>query len=98
MSDWYWSYLIPDDVLYSGTWVLMVLMVIGLAVWFACSIAENTAKMGRQIRRPDYEALLRENGRLRGSLANAREENDYLRKLYRGLPPRVEEDDGRKAA
>ena len=98
MSGLYWSRLTAEGVLYSGTWVLMVLMVIGLAVWFVCSIAENIAQTGRQVRRSDYEALLRENGRLRGSLANAREENDYLRKLYRGLPPRAEEDEGRKAA
>jgi hypothetical protein len=81
-----WSHLPVGDVLSLGVWVLLVLMVVGLAVWFVCTIAENISKMGRRVRRPNHDALLRENERLKGSLAEAREENDYLRKLYRTLP------------
>ena len=62
MPDLYWSQLTVDHVLNFGVLVLMVLMVLGLAVWFVCSIAENTVKMGRQIGHSNYEALLRENG------------------------------------
>ncbi len=98
MPGLYWSHLAVDDVLNFGVRVLMVLMLIGLAVWFVCSVAENATKMGRWIRHSKYVALLRENERLRDLLADAREENDYLRKLYRGLPPRIEEDEGRSAA
>jgi hypothetical protein len=88
-----WSCLRIEDVFSFGIWVLMMLMMISLALWLARSIMENVIKMGRRIRRPNYDAaLLRENERLRDSLAEAQEENDYLRKLYRSLPPRAEED------
>ncbi|MDP8950721.1 MAG: hypothetical protein M3N18_00475 [Actinomycetota bacterium] len=100
MPGLYWSQLAVENVLNFGVWVLMVLMLIGLAVWFVCSIVENATKMRRrQIRHSEYVALLRENERLRDSLADAREENDYLRKLYRNPSPRVvEEDEGRRSA
>jgi hypothetical protein len=91
--------LAVEDVLSFGVWVLMVLMTISLALWLARSVVENVIKMGRRIRRPNYDvALLRENERLRDSLADAQEENDYLRKLYRSLQPRTQEDGGQKAA
>ncbi len=77
--------------------LLTMLMMLGLVVWFCCSVAENITKMGRRVRRPSYDALSRENERLRDSLVDARQENDYLRKLYRDLPPRVD-DEGRNAA
>ena len=94
-----WSRLAVEDVLSFGIWVLMVLMVTSLALWLARSIVENVIRMGRRIRRPNYDvALLRENERLRDSLADAQEENDYLRKLYRSLPPRAQDDGGQKAA
>lgn len=87
-------HLSVDEVLGFGISVLMALMMLSLALWFACSIVQNIAKMGRQVHRQSYEALWRENERLRDSLVEARQENDYLRKLYRNdLPPR-----GRKAA
>jgi hypothetical protein len=85
-----WNYLMTDEVLGSGILGLMVLLIIGIAVWLACSIVESIVKTGWQIRRSNYDALLRENERLRDSLAEAREKNDYLRKLYRNLPPRTE--------
>ena len=84
-----WNYLITDEVLGSGALGLMALLMLGIAVWLACSIAESIVKTGRQVRRSNYDALLRENERLRDSLVEAREENDYLRKLYRNVPSRA---------
>ena len=97
MPDLDLSPLAAEAVLGFGIWALMLLMTSSLAVWFACSIVESVIRMGRQVRRSDYHVLLRENERLRGSLSDAREENHYLRKLYRDFPPR-EEDGGRHAA
>ncbi len=85
-------HLTLDDALGFGALALTVSMMAGLAVWFALSFVENVAKVGRRISRPRYDALLRENERLRDSLADAREENDYLRSLYRDLPARAEEE------
>jgi|SRR5215207_9650670 len=92
-----WSHLVVDDVLNYSTWILMVLMITSLGVWFACSILENATKTGRRIRHSNYDALLRENERLRDSLVDAREENDFLRKLYRDPLSRTD-DEGRNAA
>lgn len=89
-------HLTLDDALGFGALALTVSMLAGLAVWFALSFVENVAKVGHRISRPSYDALLRENERLRDSLADAREENGYLRSLYRDLlhrdlPPQEEE-------
>jgi hypothetical protein len=97
MPDLYWSHLTVDDALNFGTWVLMVLMITSLALWFVYSIAQNVTKAGRRIQRSSYDTLVRENERLRDSLADAREENDFLRKLYRDPPPPAD-DEGRSAA
>jgi hypothetical protein len=91
------SHFAMYDVLDFGVWILMILMLIGLIIWFIRSIVENIAKMGRWVCHSDYEALMRENERLRDSLMDVQEENDYLRKLYRDLLPRTD-DEGRKAA
>jgi len=91
------SHFATYDVLGFGVWILMILMLLGLIVWFARSVVENIAKMGRWAHRSDYDALMRENERLRDSLTDVQEENYYLRKLYRDLPPRVD-DEGRNAA
>jgi hypothetical protein len=90
-------HLTLDDALGFGALALTVSMLAGLAVWFALSFVENVAKVGRRISRPSYDALLRENECLRDSLADAREENGYLRSLYRDLlhrdlPPQAEEE------
>jgi hypothetical protein len=92
-----WNYLMTDEVLGSGALGLMALLMIGIAVWLACSIVESIVRTGRQIRRSNYDALLRENERLRDSLAEACEKNDYLRKLYCNLPSRAG-DRGQNAA
>ena len=83
------SNLATTDVLGFGALVLMVLMLGSLAVWFACSTVESILKLRRQLRRSNYDVLLRENERLRDSLADAREENDYFRRLYRPHPFRA---------
>jgi hypothetical protein len=78
-------HLVLDGALGFGAIALTLSMMAALAVWFTCSVVQNVAKAGRLVSRPGYDALLRENERLRDSLADAREENDYLRSLYRDL-------------
>ncbi len=78
-------HLALDDALGFGALALTLSMTLALAVWFACSVAQNVAKAGRRASRPSYDALLRENERLRDALTDAREENGYLRSLYRDL-------------
>ncbi len=91
------SHLATYDLLGFGVYILMILMLMSLIVWFARSVAENIAKMGPWVCRSDYDALIRENERLRDSLVDVQQENDYLRKIYRDLPPRAD-DEGRNAA
>ena len=85
-----WSYTALEEALGFGISVLTVLMIASLAVWFACSIVEHVLKTKNNTRYPNHDALLRENERLRTLLVEAQEKNDYLRKLYRELPPRAE--------
>src|ERR687885_221254 len=90
-------HLVLDDALGFGALTLMLSMTAALTVWFTCSVVQNVAKAGRLASQPSYDALLRENERLRDSLADARQENDYLRSLYRDLlhrdlPARAEEE------
>src|ERR687885_272091 len=93
-----WSHLAAEDVLGLAIWILMMLMTISLGVWFACSIVENFTKTWRRRHHSNYDALLRENERLRDSLVDAQEENEYLRELYRGLPPRRAAEERRQSA
>jgi hypothetical protein len=92
-----WNNLIVEDMLGYGVSILMALMLLSLVVWFACSVIVHLVKMGRVSQHPNHNALLRENERLRNSLTDARQENDYLRKLYRDPPP-LAEDRTRNAA
>ncbi len=92
-----WTYTAVDEALGFGVSILTMLMVAGVAAWFARSVVESVAEMSRYVRRSNHEALLRENERLRGALAEAREKNDYLRKLYR-TPLLGVEDRARDAA
>ena len=78
-------HLVLDGALGFGALALTLSMMAALAVWFTCSVVQNVTKAGRLASQPSYDALLRENDRLRDSLADAREENDYLRSLYRDL-------------
>lgn len=82
-----WNNLMIEDMLGFGVSILMTLMLVSLAIWFACSAMAHLTKMGRRFRGSNHNALLRENERLRNSLTDARQENDYLRKLYRDPPP-----------
>lgn len=84
-----WSYTALEEALSFGISVLTVLMIASLAVWFACSIVEHVLKT-KSVHHPNHDLLLRENERLRALLTEAQEKNDYLRKLYRELPPRTE--------
>ncbi len=90
-------HLMLDDALGFGALALTLSMTAAIAVWFTCSVVHHVAKAGRLASRPGYDALLRENERLRDSLADAREENAFLRSLYRDLlhrdlPARAEEE------
>ena len=92
------GHLTIDDLLGFGVSILMLLMMLGIVVWFVSYIVEIVAKTGRRIRPNHDSALLRENERLRASLMDAQEENDYLRKIYRSGLPTDAEDGGRNAA
>jgi hypothetical protein len=92
-----WSYTALEEALGFGISVLTVLMTVSLAVWFACSIVEHVLKTKKNTHYPDYDALLRENERMRALLVEAQEKNDYLRQLYRELPPRVQYEERRAA-
>src|SRR4051794_30843275 len=92
-----WNNLMVEDMLGIGVSILMALMLLSLAVWFTFSVIVHLVKMGRRSQPPNHNALLRENERLRNSLTDARQENDYLRKLYRD-PPTLAEDRTRNAA
>ena len=63
--------------------VLMMVMLLGVVVWFCGSIAENIMKMRRQPKNSKYNALLRENERLEGLLAVVVKENPHLRARLR---------------
>jgi hypothetical protein len=97
MSGLDWNNLMVEDMLGFGVSILMALMLLSLAVWFACSVIVHLVTMGQRSQHPNHNALQRENERLRNSLTDARQENDYLRKLYRDPPP-LAEDRTRNAA
>ena len=71
-----------EDVLGLCALVMTVLMGFMLSVWFCCSIVESFITMRRGLKRTGYNALLRQNERLKSSLADAAEENFRLRKYY----------------
>ena len=92
-----WSYTTLEEALGFGISVLSMLMIASLVVWFACSIVEHMLKAKNSTRYPNHDALLRENDRLRTLLVEAQEKNDYLRQLYRELPPRARYEERRAA-
>ena len=71
-----------EDVLGLCALVMTVLMGLTLCVWFCCSILESFIKMRRGLKRAGYNTLLRQNERLKSSLADAAAENFRLRKYY----------------
>lgn len=68
-----------EDVLIFCASVLTIAMTLGVVVWFGCSIVESAVKTRRRLERAEYNALLRENKRLKGFLADAKAENSRLR-------------------
>ncbi len=58
--------------------LLTMLMMLGLVVWFCCFVAENIVKTRRRLKDSKYEALFRENRRLKGFLADVAEEDPRL--------------------
>jgi hypothetical protein len=71
-----------EDVLGFCALAMTVLMLLGVSVWFCCSIVESFIKMRRGLKRPGYNTLLRQNKRLKSLLAEAAEENFRLEKGY----------------
>jgi hypothetical protein len=71
-----------EDVLSFCAWVMAVSMLVGVSVWFCCSIVEGFMKMRRGLKRPGYHALVKRNKRLKRLLSAAAQENVRLRKGY----------------
>ena len=69
-----------------GALVITMLGLLGVAVWFCCSIVGNIVGnivgTRRRLKDSRYEALLGENKRLKGFLADLAEENSRLRGVY----------------
>jgi hypothetical protein len=76
------SVLEVEDVLGVGALVMTMLGLLGVAVWFCCSIVGNIMGTRRRLKDSRYEALLGENERLKGFLADLAEENSRLRGVY----------------
>jgi hypothetical protein len=73
--------LVMEETLGFCALVLTMLGTISIAVWFCCSIVQNIVTTRRRLRSLRYNALLKENGRLKSFLAHAEEENQRLRKI-----------------
>ena len=69
-----------EEVLGFCALVLTAVGLVSLSVWFCCSIIERIAKMRRRLKNSRYNALLKENERLRSFLAYG-EENSCLREV-----------------
>ena len=65
-----------------GALVMTMLGLLGVAVWFCCSIVGNIVGARRRLKDSRYEALLGDNERLKGNLADLAEENSRLRGVY----------------
>lgn len=71
-----------EDMLGFCVMVVTMLGIISITVWFCCSIVQNIVTVTWRVRSLRYNALLKENERLKNCLADAEEENLLLRKLY----------------
>ena len=71
-----------EDVLGVGALVMTMLGLLGVAVWFCCSIVGNIVGTRRRLKDSRYEAILGENKLLKGFLADLAEENSRLRGVY----------------
>ena len=65
-----------------GALVMTMVGLLGVAVWFCCSIVGNIVGTRRRLKDSRYEALFGENERLKGVLADLAEENSRLRGVY----------------
>ncbi len=74
--------MVMEDILGFCALLLTVLMMLGVSVWFCCSIVESIIKMRQRHRKLRYKALLRENERLKSLLADTAQEH-RLRKIHR---------------
>jgi cell shape-determining protein MreC len=74
-----------EDVLGFCALVLTMLMTLSVVVWFCCSIVGSIAKTRRRLENPRYNALLRENKRLKSFLTEVEEENSHLRSRLRRI-------------
>jgi hypothetical protein len=73
-----------EDVLGFCALLLTVLMMLGVSVWFCCSIVEGFANVRRQFKKqPNRDIYLKQNRRLRRRLTDAAEENFRLRMGHR---------------
>lgn len=71
-----------EEVLGYWALVLTLLMSLALVVWLCCSIADSLLKMSQRHKKLRYQALLRENRRLKRLLADAAREH-HLKKVHR---------------
>ena len=76
------SVLEVEDVLGVGALVMTMLDFLGVAVWFCCSMVGNIVGTRRRLKDSRHEALLGDNERLKGFLADLEEENTRLRGVY----------------
>jgi hypothetical protein len=71
-----------EEILGFCVLVLTMVGLVGVAVWFCCSIVEGIAKTRRRLEDSRYDALSKENERLKGFLAKVEEENSRLEEIY----------------
>ena len=71
-----------EEVLELSAFVMMMLCIISLALWFCCSAIVSIIKTRRRLKSSRYDALLKENERLRKFLSEVEEENSHLREVY----------------
>ncbi len=84
-----------EDVLGFCALALTTLMTLGGVAWLCCSIVERVAQTRRRLKDAKYDALLRENRRLKGFLREAEEKNSLLKSRLRRI--RYPERTGRKS-
>ncbi len=74
-----------EDVLGLLALLLTMLMTLSVVIWLCCSIVGSVVKTRRRLENPRYDALLRENKRLKSFLTEAEEENSHLRSRLRKI-------------
>jgi hypothetical protein len=87
-----------EEVLGFSVLVLTMVGLVGVAVWFSCSMVEGITKTRRRIKDSRYDALSKENERLKGFLVEVEEENFHLREIYHSEWVHHKSDAGHNAA